>query len=44
MVSTCYLAIKLEKFTEFPAGQIVMYKLNNNKKKEEKTCACIKNV
>ena len=28
----CYLAIKLEKFTECPAGQIVKYKLNNKKK------------
>ena len=27
-VSTCYLAIKLEKFTECPARQIVKYKLN----------------
>ena len=32
-LSTCYLAIKLEKFTKYPAGQIVKYKLNNNKKK-----------
>ena len=29
--STCYLAIKLEKSTECPAGQIVKYKLNNKK-------------
>ena len=34
-LSTCYLAIKLEKFTKYPAGQIVKYKLNN--KKEKKT-------
>ena len=33
-LSTCYLAIKLEKFTKYPAGQIVKYKLNNNKKKK----------
>ena len=30
---TCYLAIKLEKFTECSIGQIVKYKLKNNKKK-----------
>ena len=32
--STCYLAIKLEKFTKCPTGQIVKHKLNNKKKKE----------
>ena len=32
--STCYLAIKLEKFTKCLAGQIVKKKLNNNKKKK----------
>ena len=32
--STCYLTIKLEKFTEYPAGQIVKYKLNNNNNKK----------
>ena len=31
MVPTWYLAIKLEKFTKYPAGQIVKYKLNNEK-------------
>ena len=31
--STFYLAIKLEKFTECSARQIVKYKLNNNNKK-----------
>ena len=33
-LSTCYLAIKLEKFTKYPAGQIVKYKLNNKKEKK----------
>ena len=33
--STCYLAIKLEKFTNCPAAQIVKYKLNNKKKKKQ---------
>ena len=33
----CYLAIKLEKFTKCPAGQIVKYKLNNKKKKLSRT-------
>ena len=30
--STCYLAIKLEKYTECPADQIVKYKLNIKKR------------
>ena len=33
MVLLSMVAIKLEKFTKRPAGQIVKYKLNNNKKK-----------
>ena len=31
VTSTCYLAIKLDKFTKCPAEQIVKYKLNNKK-------------
>ena len=36
--STCYLAIKLEKFTKCPAGQIVKYKLNDKKTKYDSEC------
>ena len=32
LATQCYLVIKLKKFTKCPAGQIVKYKLNNNKK------------
>ena len=28
--------VRLEKFTKYPAGQIVKYKLNKKKKKKEK--------
>ena len=28
--------VRLEKFTKYPAGQIVKYKLNKKKKKEKK--------
>ena len=36
-----YLAIKLEIFTKCPAGQIVTYKLNNNKKTCVSADVCI---